>query len=205
MEVKIVKPQDFIETFEEFLDSEATNIMLRGYSDDTKIICLSEFVKSMRHGLNDIVIEVPNLKNAVNILPTCFKFGRHETNFKHYDHHPHFDKEYSVNGITYKFREYSNPNLVNIEEGQQDLVIFLSVQSILYTNQNGKMNSNFSAFERRIEAYGNEKKIFVTANDNNKSPENLYSLMDKVVILDTVKNEEVLLPNKKGETINLPY
>ncbi|MDE7051044.1 MAG: hypothetical protein K2O75_09320 [Lactobacillus sp.] len=186
MEAKIVKPQDFIETFEEFLDSEATNIMLRGYSDDTKIICLSEFVKSMRHGLNDIVIEVPNLKNAVNILPN-------------------FDKEYSVNGITYKFREYSNPNLVNIEEGQQDLVIFLSVQSILYTNQNGKMNSNFSAFERRIEAYGNEKKIFVTANDNNKSPENLYSLMDKVVILDTVKNEEVLLPNKKGETINLPY
>lgn len=58
-----------------------------------------------------------------------------------------------------------------------------------------------------VKIVGNEKKIFVTANDNNKSPENLYSLMDEVVVLDTAKNEDVLLPNKKGETmtINLPY
>lgn len=200
MIIKKVELHDFDTELQRFMDSDDKFLMVRGYFNSDKINAVLgglERINRRHHSCNRVTMMITRLRYLTDPVKEHFK------NDAIYN----FKDRFTHEGISYKFDTY----LQNFDMPfgyDANAVVYYPVQTVLYDNNLGGFNN----FKNKLSNSQSHKNILITSNDYTKQFEKGYSLVDRVLILDTTElnpnNKEKyhnIVENNKADGEEMPY
>lgn len=200
MIIEKVKLHDFDAKLHNFMDSDDRSLMVRGYFNSDKISAVLgglERINRKYHSCSRITMMITSLKYMTDPVKEHFGSDAIYT----------LKDEFTHNGISYKFDKY----LQNFDMPfgyDANAVVYYPVQTVLYDNN----LRDFNNFKKKLSNSQSRKNILITSNDYTKQFEKGYSLVDRVLILDTTElnpsNKEKyhnIVENNKADGEEMPY
>ena len=200
MKPKKIKLSDFDNELQDFMDSDDKFLMVRGYFNRDKINAVLgglERINRKYHSCSRITMMITSLKYITDPVKEHFGSDAIYT----------LKDEFTHNGISYKFGKYLQD--FDMPFGYDaNVVVYYPVQTVLYDNNLKAFNN----FKKKLSNSHSRKNILITSNDYTKQFEKGYSLVDRVLILDTTElnpsNKEKyhnIVENNKADGEEMPY
>lgn len=180
-------------------DSDKKTLLVRGYFDKDKLLHVLESIRDSEK-INEAlfvlgeagICDVPRLFNDV-FLDKRFKSNTRLNT--------RYDFPGAIGTFT-KWRQHIDYTFGN----RYDLAVFYPVETVLFDPKDSEK------FIKTVKNSLTNKNILITTNDFSQRPEQLYDVVDEVLILDTKnKNEEnkeqfeTIKSNLERDNKSLPY